>query len=461
MDTKTITPSIDLGKDNIFKIFMHYAIPSVITMVIIACYSLVDGIFIGRYVGPDGLAAITIAEPVYFFALALSTVISVGGNTLVGIELGKKNNQAASSRFSLSFVIIVLIGITLTFCAILFGDNIAYLLGARGDLINSVSTYIKILGFFNIFFLASDFLEDALSNLGITYIPMFCNIFAAISNIFLDYIFIVKLNMGIEGAAIASGIAFSCSFILILLTFLIKGGNKLKFIKFKFEPKIIKEIIFNGSSEAITTASSAFTAFLLNIVLLKIAGDLGVASFSILLFLDEILMAVNIGIAEAIAPIISYNYGANNKDRIIKTLQFAIITVISIGFITTIGLFLFGENLVSLFTNNDSSLIDFTVNAMNIYAVCFLVCGVNVIGSAYFTSVAHPKESALIGILGEFVFILLGMAILPVIVGVNGVWLTFVIADFSTLIVTLFLISKTKKDILGSRNISLRKLSFN
>ena len=423
---------LSLGKENIGKLFVKYSIPSVIAMIVFSVYIVVDGIFVGNVVGSKGLSAVNIAMPFFGVAMAIGIMVAIGGGTITSIELEKE----ARKTFSLAFYTLTVITLFLSVFTIIFAPTIAKILGASDDLVPLVVQYLRALCLFLTTFVGSSYLSSGLRVMGKPNHAMIADIISSLLNILLDYIFIVKFGLGLVGAGIASGIAFTIGFLFALSHYL-KKDSILKFCKVEFDFKKIVRIFYNGSSEGITQFAVAFSTFIFNIVLMIRIGEMGVSAFSIILYIASLVIAIFSGICNGISTIISFNYGANNKDRINKILKIAISTIIIIGISSTILMIFGGETLIKMFSKGDAELIRITAEATKLYSVAFVFNGLNILTSAYFTALEDAKTSAIISVLRGVILILIFIIILPIILGDIGIWLTVPASELVTVFIAI------------------------
>ena len=434
---------LTLGKENIGKLFIKYSIPSVIAMVVFSIYIVVDGIFVGNVIGAKGLSAVNIAMPFFGVAMAIGIMVAIGGGTITSIELGKGDKNSARKTFSLAFYTLIMITLLLSIFTIIFAPAIAKLLGANDELVPLVVEYLVSLCLFLGTFVGSSYLSSGLRVMGKPNHAMIADVISSGLNVVLDYIFIVKLGFGLSGAGFASGIAFTIGFLFSLSQYL-KKESILKFCKVKFDFKKIIRIFYNGSSEGITQFAIAFSTYIFNIVLMIRIGEIGVSAFSIILYVASLVTAVFSGICNGISPIISFNYGANYKERIKEILKIAIITISVLGVLSTIFMILGGEPLISMFTEGDKDLVDFTIQATNLYSIAFVFNGLNILASAYFTALEDAKTSVIISILRGVILIVVFIIILPIMLGDNGILLTVPFSELVTVIIAIRYMKKSQ-----------------
>lgn len=435
---------LNLGKERVGKLFVKFAVPSVIAMMVFSLYIVVDGIFVGNVVGSAGLSAVNLAMPFFGVAMAIGTMVAIGGGTITSIDLGKGDKDEARRSFSLAFYILTAITLSLSIFTILFTPAIARVLGASEDLMPMVVEYLRALCLFLATFVGSSYLSANLRVMGKPNHAMVADVIGAVLNIVLDYIFIVKFGWGLAGAGVASGIAFTIGFLFSLTQYL-KKDSILKFVKTSFDTKKIVKIFYNGSSEGITQFAVSFSNYIFNIVIMIKIGEMGVSAFSIILYIATLVTAVFSGICNGISPIISFNYGAKNKERIRKILKIAITTISIIGVLSTILMIFGGETLIKMFTEGDKELIQLTSEATKIYSIAFIVNGLNILFSAYFTAIEDAKTSAIISALRGALLIVVFIIILPMLFGDIGIWLTVPFSEIVTVIIATRLIINSNK----------------
>ena len=435
---------LTLGKESIGKLFVKYSIPSVIAMIVFSLYIVIDGIFVGNVVGAAGLSAVNLAMPFFGVAMALGTMVAIGGGTITSIDLGRGDKEEARRSFSLAFYILTAITLALSVFTLAFTPTIARILGSSEELMPLVIEYLRSLCLFLATFVGSSYLSANLRVMGKPNHAMVADIIGAALNIVLDYIFIVKFGWGLAGAGVASGLAFTIGFIFSLVQYLRKDSI-LKFVKTSFDIRKVIKIFYNGSSEGITQFAVAFSNYIFNIVLMIKIGEMGVSAFSIILYISSLVTAVFSGICNGISPIISFNHGAKNKDRIQKLMKISVITISIIGVLSTILMAFGGETLIAMFTEGDDSLVSLTVEATRVYSIAFIVNGLNILSSAYFTAIEDAKTSAIISALRGAILIVIFIVLLPMIFGDVGIWLTVPFSEVFTVVVAFRYIRKSNR----------------
>lgn len=432
---------LDLGKDKISKLFINYSIPAVISMVVISLYIIVDGIFVSRGVGPDGLAAVNIALP---FIQALNSVvimICIGGGVLTAIKLGENETKEASRRFSFTVIIALVFILVTSLLSLIFLDTLVELLGADETLIHLVKEYLVIMLSCNLLFQLAPIMENFIRIDGRPSFCMIVSVIGTIVNIVLDYILIIKLNMGLTGAAVATCIGSGLSG-LTMLTYFLSKKSKLRFTRPICNIKLLGKMLYNGSSEFLTEISSSIVLLIFNIVIMKKMGSLGVSAISIVLYINTLVIMVLFGISQSLQPIVSYNLGAGQVDRAKQGLKFCLITTQVIALVSMIVVFIFSEPLVNIFAKENRELIEMGVWMTRLYLTCYLFIGINITSSAFFTAVEQPLMSAAISLSRSLVLVIIGLILLPRIIGDSGIFLSNTFAEVGTFFVSLYYLKK-------------------
>lgn len=438
-----------VSNDNkgIVRQFIKYLVPSVSAMWFFSIYTMVDGMFVGRGVGATALAAVNISMPFINAIFSLALLISVGASTLIAFHLGEKKKKTGDEIFTLSVVVLAIIGILITVLSLFFLDNIAIFLGATTETLQYVKDYLGIIIVFSTFFMVAYSLEVLVKTDGF---PIYAIVFvtlAALINIVLDYLFVIVFDYGVKGAALATGLSQLISCIGFLLHFII-GKSNLKFVRFKFDFQRIIRFIMIGFPEALTELSAGFTTFVFNFVILRTIGNDGIAAFGVIMYLNNLVLMTMIGINQGMQPLISYYNGQKNNEKILKLLQMSLKTATVFGLFFLIIAQIWGNELVMLFispTNTEPFKI--AVEAVRIFSFGFLVCGINIVLSGYFTALKLSVKAMIISILRGYGLITVVLLVLPNILGDTGIWIAPIVYETATLLIAIpmYLEYKTKK----------------
>ncbi|MDU2064173.1 MAG: MATE family efflux transporter [Sporomusaceae bacterium] len=429
-----------LGRENVTALFFKYAIPSIMGMVFLGVNTVVDGFFVGQYIGLNALASVNIAMPFFSLMIAIGVVVGIGMQSLVGRLLGAGEKSKADDAFKTALYLISGISFLLALFSTIFTKEIAVFLGANEQLIDLVMIYLKYEGIFLPLLGIMFVLDYVLKIMGKPIYSMQILIVAVISHMILNYCLIVQGDLGVKGAAIATGISYSIAFIMAVLPF-ITGQTTLKLLQGNFDKRFAYQIICNGTSEGITEICTGVTTFLFNITLMRYVGEVGVAAFTAIGYFSFVGNNILLGIADGVGSIISYNYGKGSMARVKKTLKLAAMAALFIGLGLFAVIFNFARNIILLFLDGANELvIQFAVQGAEVYAFAFLINGLNVIVSGYFTAICYPKNAAFIALSKGLVWVGIGIVILPKLLGIQGIWLTVPIAELITFILSLLLI---------------------
>ena len=321
-----------LEKDKITILFLKYTIPSVAGMLFLGINTVVDGFFVGHYIGVNALASVNIAMPFFSLMIAIGVVIGIGTQSLIGRKLGEGNLKAATDTFKTSLILMIGISVLLSVLAIVFTKEIASFLGANEQLMPLVTIYLSYQGVFLPILGTMFVLDYVLKVMGKPIYAMQVLIVAVISHMVLNYIMIVQLKLGIKGAAIATGLGYSVAFIMAILPFY-TGKTILKLFDGNIDKELAYTIVYNGSSEGLTEIATGITTFLFNITLMRYVGEIGVAAFTAISYLSFVGNNILIGLSDGVGSIISYNYGKGNMDRVKKALKLAFSSAFFIGIV--------------------------------------------------------------------------------------------------------------------------------
>lgn len=437
---------VSANKNALRKKFINYLVPSLCAMWVFSLYTIVDGIFVGKYVGASALAAVNISMPFVNFIFAISILFSIGASTIIAIYLGENKKNNANSIFTLGIVSLIIFS-AIIFITIYFNpEKLAIFLGADNLTLGYVIKYLKTIVCFNGFFMVAYYLEVLCKTDGSPYLSIIGVGTAAITNILLDYIFVGKLNMGVEGAAFATGMSQLLSSFIFLSHFLSKRST-LKFKKFKVDFKDLKRIILIGFPDSVTEFATGVVILFFNKFILTLVGEDGIVAYSIISYVNSFIIMSMIGVTQGMQPLISFYYGK----KCFKSIKY--ILKLSIGSIAFIGILSFGvsilftNNIVSLFLDNSASsyLVDLSVDAFRIYSICFLLLGFNVLISGFFAAIEKPFYATLIS-LSRGLFIIIGtLIVMTLLFGANGIWITPTISESICLIISVISLRQMQK----------------
>ncbi|AEV29563.1 putative efflux protein, MATE family [Sphaerochaeta pleomorpha str. Grapes] len=438
----------ELGTKPIGKLLAQYSIPAVIAMVVNAIYNVVDRVFIGQFAGEEALAGLTIAFPVMMIIFAFANLIGIGGASLLSIKLGQKDEKAASQVFgnTLGFGLLVTAVILVTIFTNL--QSILNLFGATAEVMNYATTYLRIIIAGFIFQMLSFILNSSVRTEGRPLLSMVAMISSALTNIVLDFVFIRIFGWGVAGAAIAT-VAGQLVGLAILVSFYLRGKSHLHLsIKdFALKRVILVQIVTIGFATFLSTVGTSIAMLFINRGLSYYGGVAAVTAMGVINSLYTFFIMPIIGITQGIMPIIGYNHGAKQKDRVSKTLRLGIFIGIAFSTIVFLLMQLFPTTFISMFLESGSSTVAVTKNGLRIFLLMLPLLSINLIGVAYFQAVGKGTVSMILGMLRQFLFLLPLLFILPSMWGLDGVWAATPIADgFAILVTFVVLILARKKD---------------
>lgn len=423
----------------IFKL----VIPTILMMSFMSLYTIVDGAFVSRFVGTDALSAVNIAYPYVNFVLGISIMLGTGGCALVMKKVGEGKNDEAKKDFSLIISFALIFSIILCFFSVLFIEQILKLLGTTDSLYQYTKDYL----FFAIIFVTPTILkfivEQFLVAINKSKTALFLSVSGGILNIILDYVFIVLLDFGIKGAAIATGIGYAIPAI-IGLSFFINKSNLLYFKTPSKSTKVIFDSCFNGCSEMVSQLSNGIITFLFNMVMLKYIGEDGVASITIVLYIQFLVTSVFLGYSIGISPKISFYYGNQDTNMLKNIISTSFKLIWAISIIIYFSILLASPLLVRFFAEPGTNVFDITIDGLKIYSFSFLMVGTNIFMSGMFTAFSNGKVSAIISLLKTLVFESLGIILIPMVLGVVGIWISVPIAEFLGILICIYFYKKYK-----------------
>ncbi len=430
---------INLKTTSAKKIFLAYVIPSIIAMITTNAAMLIDTIFIGHFVGPEGIAAITLIAPIIMIIASIAPMIGIGGSTLAGIYKGNNDYEKSNNFFNLTLSLIFIIGIVITLLLFFLHETIPKLLNISGNVALYASEYMYFVSFFVLGFLLPMTLSPFIKLEGKPITVVIIMAIGTITNIILDYLLIVVLDLGIKGAAIATGIGQIVPSI-IFLVLIIKSKNW-SLRKPEFRKKDIAEMLYNGSSEMLSMIAVSITGFVYNIIILKYLGEIGVSAYGIALQIFNLATVLFYGISDGIQSPISFNFGANQFNRVKSLRRIAINTGVAIGVLLAILTGFFGREVASLFVAHKQT-IELTQYILKFYSLSFVVLGVNIVLTTYYTAINQPLISIIIALSRSVIVILVSLLVLPVIFGEIGLWIPIALTEYVTIIIALIFLVK-------------------
>lgn len=425
---------------------LRYCLPSIIMMVFTSVYGVVDGFFVSNFAGKTPFAAVNFIMPILMILGCAGFMFGTGGSALIGMALGEGDNKKANNIFSLVVYSSIVCGVFLAIIGLVILRPVATLMGAENEMLRQCLIYGGIFLAGLPFYILQYEFQCLFATADKHKLGMYVTIIAGCTNIVLDALFVAVFPWGVAGAAVATVISQIAGGIIPLVYFLRKNDSPLRLTKCSFDGTALLKTCTNGSSELMSNISASVVGMLFNVQLMKYAGENGVAAYGVLMYVSMIFQAIFLGYTVGTAPVVSYHYGADNKDEVKNLLKKSLIIVAAVAVCMFVAGELLSWPLAKIFVGYDAELMDMTVNAFYIFSFSFLFFGFSVFGSSFFTALGDGLTSAAIAFLRTLVFQIAAVMLLPLIFGLNGIWASIVAAEIVSVAVTaVFLAIKRKK----------------
>jgi len=434
--------SAALGKDPIWKLLIKQAAPASIGILVMSLNILVDTIFVGNWIGSIAIAAINVVLPVSFFIAALGMAIGIGGSSIISRALGSGDKLKALKTFGNQITLTLILSVFLVLVGLTFVDSIIPAFGGKGDIFEPAKIYYKVV-LYGVPFLALCMMgNNVIRAEGKPKFAMIAMIIPSVTNLFLDYILINVLDMGMLGAAIASSVSYFFCFSYVLWFFLSKNSElKIGWSHFGFDLPVLSEISSLGFVTLARQAVVSVTYLLMNNILFDLGGEDSVTVYAIIGRMLMFALFPVLGVTQGFLPIAGYNYGAGHWERVRKSINTAILYASGLGLLVFAGIMFFSENIVRVFTDNPNVVRD-TPNAMRWVFAATPIIALQLIGSAYFQAIGKAVPALLLTLSRQGFFFIPLVLILPMYYGEIGVWISFPIADVLATIVTAYFLNR-------------------
>ena len=427
------------------KLFLKLAIPSLISMLFSSLYMMADGIFVGKIIGSKALAAINLVFPIIMILFAVGDMIASGASVKIGIKLGEKNEKEASEIFSVALLFIFILNIIFAIIGLIFTKDIIFILIKDKELANLAYKFAYVFILFLPIIAPFFAIDNYLRICGKANMSMWINIGVSVLNIILDAIFIGYLKLGIEYAALASSLSMSIGTLILIYPFITKKVA-LRFTKPKIKIKEMLGIIYNGSSEFFSNISGSIMSIIMNSFLLHYGGAVGVAAYSIVMYIESLIVPMIFGMIDAVQPVFSYNYGAKNNKRIMTFFKITCTVALSISIVTMIIIFVFPDFLVRMFSSeSDIAVIDMAKKALLLYAPSYLFTWFIMTVSGVLTGLEKATESIVLMSAESIILPLFSTLVLTQLIGVYGIFITPTISGAVSIVVSIILWRKCIK----------------
>ncbi|NBH33703.1 MATE family efflux transporter [Clostridiaceae bacterium] len=426
------------------KNILKFAVPTIAMTVFMSFYTMVDGLFVSNLIGTNGLSAINLTAPVIQLVTAISTMLATGGSAVIMRKMGEKKEEEAREDFTFLILVNVFVGIVMcglgyvVMGPVFSGMNLSP--EVYGYCVAYLSRYllftvpILLMNNFTLYMIASE--KAALS--------LVCSVAGGVLNMILDYVFLAVFSMGISGAAIATGLGYSVTAVVGLVVF----GQKKSLLHFKkpvFRWKVLFQAAANGSSEMATALVTGIITMMFNWTMLRYAGEDGVASVTIIMYVLMFASSLYTGYSYGVAPMISFYHGEKNGEKLKKVIGVSLRVIGMISLLTVAGSFFLTKPLVSIFARPEHPVYDLAVTGNRICTIALFFIGFNIFASGLFTALSNGIVSAVLAFSRSFVFMMITMLALPAVLGLNGIWLATPVAELMALFLSGYMFYKYKK----------------
>ena len=426
------------------KNIVKFAVPTIAMTVFMSFYTMVDGLFVSNLIGTDALSAINLTAPVIQLVTAVSTMLATGGSAVIMKKMGEQKTDEAKEDFTFLIIVNVIVGLVM--CAagylamdfIFAGMNLSP--AVEGYCVEYLSRYliftvpILLMNNFTLYMIAS---EKAV-------LSLICSVTGGILNMALDYVFIAGLDMGIGGAAVATGLGYSVTAVAGLFVFSRKK-SLLHFKKPVFRIRVLGSAASNGCSEMATALVTGIVTMMFNWTMLHYVGEDGVAAVTIIMYVLMFASSLYTGYSYGVAPMLSFYYGEQNREKLKKLVGLSMKVIAVISVITAAASFVMTRPLVSVFARTDNPVYNLAVTGNRICTAALFFIGFNIFASGMFTALSNGIVSAVLAFSRSFVFMLITMIVLPLLLGVNGIWLATPAAELMALGLSFFMLLKYRK----------------
>lgn len=423
--------------------FVKFVLPSVIMLVVIGLYYTIDSIFVANFVGSDALAALSIAYPLQGLVWGVSVMLAAGSSAIVAIKMGEGKQREANEKFTLICIVSLAIGIGMIIIGFAFLDHLVSFLGATDRLWELCRDYAQILilaipaAFLGVLF------EYFIRVDGRPGFTLMLYLSGGVVHLALDVVFIVMLDWGIKGAAWAT-LAGMATVMIVGGAYFVFQDTKLKIVRPKWDGKYIAHSMLNGSSEMVSEASAGITTFVFNMIVIRLAGEDGVAALSVVLNSHYLLISTHLGYITGVAPLISYFYGAKEYVKVNVFLKYSRVFMLVSSVVIAVLCFVFAPLIAQAFEPKGTPVYQMAETGVRFLSAAFLFTGINIFASGFFTAYGNGQISAMISLSRALIMVIVGAFLLSWIFGLNGVWMSLAFAEITTTGLALFMFRKYK-----------------
>ncbi len=436
---------IQLSDHFTYRRLLRFVMPPVLMMVCTSLYGIVDGFFVSNYVGKTSFAAVNLIMPVLMGVGSVGFMVGTGGSAVVSVKLGEGKRDTANRYFSMLIYTTLAFSVLLAVFGFVFTPAISAALGAEGELLHDCIIYGRILFASGPVFILQNILQNFFVTAERPDLSLKVSVAAGVTNMAFDYLLIAVFRQGIAGAALATALGEAVGGIVPVFYFARKNNSLLRLGKALPEWRTIALACANGSSEMVSNLSMSVVNILYNFQLMRMAGEDGVAAYGIIMYVNFVFQAIFFGYAIGCAPVVSYHYGAGNRVELKNLSGKSLVLMCVTGIVMTLLAEFCNAPLVRVFAGYDAALSAMTCQGFRLYALAFLMMGVNIWSSAFFTALNNGVVSAAISFLRTLLFQTAAILLLPLLFGMKGIWLAIVAAELPGLLVSVIFLAWGRK----------------
>ena len=424
-----VKPKVNISDHFTFGKLLRFTGPSVGMLVFIALFTVIDGFFVSNFAGKTALAAVNLVWPIYMMLMALGFVFGTGGSALVAAQIGAGKREYALGIFTMLNIAAAIFGLFLTLLGYLIMGPLMHALGAQGDLYDQCMVVSNIWLAFIIPAVFNNMFQSFFATAGKPQLGLAAAIASGATLAFLDYLFIACWGWGIAGAGWATGLSYIVGGVLPIFYFWKNKSSNLRYMKPVWSLWALKQTFLNGLSEFVSNIAMSVVSTLYNFQLMRIVGETGVAAYSAIMYVNFVFIAAFFGFSQGAAPITSYHYGADNRDELKNLFSMEMKIVALGGLVMSVLAQLLAVPIVQMLVGYDAELSAMALHGFRIFAFSFLICGFGIYGSAFFTALNNGPVSALISFMRTLVFESASVMLLPMVLGLDGIWASCIVAE--------------------------------
>lgn len=420
-----------------FSALMKFSVPTMIMMVFMSLYQTTDGVFISNLVGELGLTALNVVYPFSSVIIAIAVMFASGGSAIIGLNMGLGRNEEARENFSLIVLAGIVFSVVISVLSLIFMEPLIYFMGATPLIYQMCAEYLFIMILVAPLCVLQLLFQAFFVLAGKPKLGLFLTVLSGVANLVLDAVFMGPLQMGIGGAALATGIGYGITGIVGIFYFALCRTGSLYFVRPKLRMEVLKKACLNGSSEMVNNMAMAVTTLLFNVIGMHFLQEEGVAAISIVLYAQYVMTAVFMGYTNGVAPIFSYKYGADDRPQIQRLYRYSVVFVTALSVIVFLLAFVVAKPIAMVFASHSAYVLELSVHGFNLFAVSFLFTGLNIFTSGLFTAFSNGIISGGLSMLRTFVLLVIALIALPQLIGPDGIWLAVPVAEGIAVIFSL------------------------